>query len=926
MAREVNEQEYRLIDRVTAGFNTIAAGLGKLKTGMTELNQTAELASKGLGLVVGAARGLGDQVKGVADYETAMTRIIERTQATREEQDLLAQAVQNAQRELGVTAAVSADALLRMVKDGFSAREAADALGTSLAYAKAEGVDAAQAIDGLGGILDSFNEKPQIIGQLADQLTAASRAAGTSTEALAEGLSRVGLAADESNVSIDQTLAYLSLLAKRNIEGSAAARQLVSIMGDFRDPASAAGKALDDLGLSGQNFDQVIRTLAGNSDQAAKVLQTLGDRPRAALQALLADGGGALRELNQIIDNSEGSAKRAADALKGTFNDSWDRVIASVDRAKIALATPILKPLADGLQQLADKLNEAAESGAFDQIGKKLGEFVSNAVPQIVDFLSKFDFEKAVTNISGFVDRATILFNELSSTVKIVSGTIGTVFDTVKAGAAVVVESFAGVANDVAELATQFGIPAEELAVLFDDVAKGARGLSDEALLSLQQRFGLTAEQARQLQAEAKGVADALPGIGNAAKATAADMETFSQGALKLADRLAKITVGQSGVKALADAARKLGLVFKEIPEPAKILEGSFTSLEDALQSQIGVLRDAQLAYQKAFAAGTGGADAAWEAVKRAGSSVADLRRQLDAARSTTVGLTDAFKELGFQSQAALQETAQKGAAAFDAIAAAAKRGEAAQSDVARAFEEYARRLAATGELADETTRAQIARQIELKGRIAGVSEELIRASTEGLRAGSDIASAGDDAARSWATVKSEAKESARSFRDAAASAEESGRRAAEAAERTTAAMQAQRSIQIELNDGWREAAKEIGVNVEAYDRLVKNAEMATDRLLSLSRRRKAAQDEETKAAKEAAQATEPTPQQPQAAGAAGGLGNGPRPAGTQANSGTQPAQAAGSITQIFQIQGTWSADDVDKLAALLDRKARLAR
>ena len=79
-------------------------------------------------------------------------------------------------------------------------------------------------------------------------------------------------------------------------------------MGDFRDPASAAGKALDDLGLSGQNFDQIITTLAGNSEQAARVLQTLGDRPRAALQALLADGGGALRELNAIIDNSEGSA------------------------------------------------------------------------------------------------------------------------------------------------------------------------------------------------------------------------------------------------------------------------------------------------------------------------------------------------------------------------------------------------------------------------------------------------------------------------------------------------------------------------------------------------------------------------------------------------------------------------------------------
>jgi TP901 family phage tail tape measure protein len=621
MAREVNEQEYRLIDRVTAGFNTIAAGLGKLKTGMTELNQTAELASKGLGLVVGAARGLGDQVKSVADYETAMTRIIERTQATREEQDLLAQAVQNAQRELGVTAAVSADALLRMVKDGFSAREAADALGTSLAFAKAEGVDAAQAIDGLGGILDSFNEKPQIIGQLADQLTAASRAAGTSTEALTDGLSRVGLAADESNVSIDQTLAYLSLLAKRNIEGTAAARQLVSIMGDFRDPASAAGKALDDLGLSGLNFDQIITALASNSDQAAKVLQTLGDRPRAALQALLADGGGALRELNAIIDNSEGSAKRAADALKGTFNDSLDRVIASVDRAKIALGAPILQPLADGLQQLADKLNEAAASGAFDQIGKKLGEFVANAVPQIVDFLSKFDFEKAVTNISGFVDRATILFNELSNTVKIVSGTIGTVFDTVKAGAAVVVESFAGVANDVTELAVQLGVPAENLAQLFDDVATGARGLSDEALLSLQRRFGLTAEQAnrlgkeidqaagkaRQARADLRALADALPA--NDVGATAERWNKFGDAVAGVSGpaKQAKDDLGQlnQAVDEAAVHAERLKIAFYLAAQSVLFKEGKegtaeFRALSAEIAKSEARIRELTAAQQKA--------------------------------------------------------------------------------------------------------------------------------------------------------------------------------------------------------------------------------------------------------------------------------------------------------------------------------------
>lgn len=60
---------------------------------------------------------------------------------------------------------------------------------------------------------------------------------------------------------------------------------------------------------------------------------------------------------------------------------------------------------------------------------------------------------------------------------------------------------------------------------------------------------------------------------------------------------------------------------------------------------------------------------------------------------------------------------------------------------------------------------------------------------------------------------------------------------------------------------------------------------------------------------------------------AAGGLGNGPRPTGAQTNGGgTQQPVQSGGITQIFQIQGAWSQDNVNELAALLERRARLAR
>ena len=921
MAREVNEQEYRLIDRVTAGFNTIAAGLGRLKTGMTELNQTAELASKGLGLVVGAAQKIGDQIKGAADFESALAALRAVTAASAEDMAKLEAAAVNASKRTSFSALEAAQGLTELARAGLDATEAIDVLNPALNLAQGNSIAVSQSAELLTTTIKQFGQEMDQAARFADVLQATADGTSTSVEQIGNAMSYAAPLARQLGLSVEETSAIIGALADQGFRGERAGTALRNVFSSLLDPSSKFGEALRDLGIQSTDFSTVIQQLAAKGDGAKNALLALDAEARPAILSLVQGGGTAVADLTAKLKEAGGSAERTAQIMGDTFNGALSRFTNAFENARNALAAPILKPLADGLQQLADKLNEAAESGAFDQIGKKLGEFVSNAVPQIVDFISKFDFESAAKNVADFVSASIVLLDALAGAAKLTASAIGAVHDS-----AVALGEYDARVRGIAAATEAAGIPVGTMVQLLNDLGAGASDLANAPLADLQQRLGLTAEQARQLQADARAVADALPAIGTSAKSTAADLESFGQGALKLAERLAKITIGQAGVKALADAAGKLGAALGKVSEPAKLAEASVVSLQGALDAQIGTLRDAQLAYQKAFAAGTGGADAAWEAVKRAGSSVADLRRQLDAARSTTVGLTDAFKELGFQSQAALQETAQKGSAAFDAIAAAARRGEAAQSDVTRAFEEYARRLAATGELADESTRAQIARQIELKGRIAGVSEELIRASTEGLRAGSDIASAGDDAARSWTAVKTEAKESARSFREAAASAEESGRRAAEAAERTTAAMQAQRSIQIELNDGWREAAREIGVNVEAYDRLVENARIATDRLLSLSQRRRAAQEAEAKAAKEAAQATEPAPQQPQTAGAAGGLGNGPRPTGTQANSGTQPAQAAGSITQIFQIQGTWSADDVDKLAALLDRKARLAR
>jgi len=564
MAREVNEQEFRLIDRVSSGLQTIAGGIGRLRTGLTELNQGAELAAKGIGLVRSAAESIGGAVQGVADYQTAMARVNQITQATAEEQKALAAAVQSAQVELGVSAEVSANALLKLARDGASATEAVNALGGVLAYAKANAQDAGAATEQLGGILDSFGERPAIIGKLADALTATAVASGTTSEALAKGLQGIGLAADEAGLSVNQTVALLGLLAKRNIEGTGATKQLVTILGQFRDPASVAGKALDDLGLSGKTFTEVLAKLSTDSTAATAVLNTLGNKPRAALQALLADGGGALKELNKIIGQSEGSAKKAADALGKTFEEGLNKASAAFQGLKIAALEPILEPLTNGLIALATRLNQVAQSPEFANLANQFAQFVTKSTESLTKFIGDINFEQAAAKIAGFTQSAVENFGAIVKAANLVAGALNFVAEkTVAAGEAIgntagaifgplqiALEKAGGAVSDVStrfdELKTAAAAPRKNLSELVNQTLGVKKGLDD-----VSKSARVSAEELRALALAA--LPAPIRAIAEAATAAAADL-----------DKIAPSTnAATDSTKSLTGSAYELSLAFE---------------------------------------------------------------------------------------------------------------------------------------------------------------------------------------------------------------------------------------------------------------------------------------------------------------------------------------------------------------------------
>lgn len=403
-----------LIDGVTRTLGQIREGVAGVGASLTKLNQGAELAAKGFAALGSVASGIGDSVSAVADLELALARVSDITQATTAEQAALQQAVSDAATQVGVTADQAANALLLMAEDGFSASEAVGSLNAVLSFAKANAQDAATATQALGGVLDTFGEKPQIIAQLADQLTAASRAAGVGTTTLQQGLAAIGVQAEQAGLGVSDAIAALAALASRGIEGTQAAKQLGTVLTQLNDPASKAGKALDDAGLAGKSFGEIVAVLSKDSTKAAAVLESLGDRPRAALKVLLAEGGGALRDFGLIVDEAAGASERAAAAIDETFKGAVSRLQASIANLRNEFLSPILQPLADEAVALAEKLNALGDSPQFARIRDQFQELATSAIRSVGDLIEQADLEAWAGNVAEFGTEAKLVFDDVA--------------------------------------------------------------------------------------------------------------------------------------------------------------------------------------------------------------------------------------------------------------------------------------------------------------------------------------------------------------------------------------------------------------------------------------------------------------------------------------------------------------------------------
>jgi TP901 family phage tail tape measure protein len=664
--REAAERQAKAFE--TLGKNVTAAR-GRLNEILTSFTKVTAAAAAGAAALAayGAGRFFKSALDEAVEFEHTINAVAAAAGGSADDIKRLSQAAEEAGKGLGFTGQEGAKALEALARAGLDVNESIGALPATLALARAGNLDVAESANRLADTLDQFNLSGEQAGATADKIAKAARESGTSVAQLTDALGTASPTARGAGASFETTAAALGLLAEKGIEGGKAGAALAQIFSQLQDPASAFSKALDAAGIKSRDFTTVIEALARGGKGTQEAIQALGTRGTAALQALLAEGGGALRKLSQDLQSAQGFAAKLAAEFSDDVAVAFLELNRAYEAARKSFLEPLLKPLAEELTALAGQIDAFAKSPEFEELKQSFLGLFTEASGALKRFIQEFDFQEAVASIRKFVDGVRNDFaqirtdaQELATGLKAAGLAIQTFFNAVQTGVFGVATAMAKTAqiqlellkiadsvdktiNPVRKLGEALGIYPDVTAKA-DAAIAGLQGVVDEFAAS-------TATNANETNAAMTALGQAFQQGGDEAKAGAAKVTEAAAetqqavGATDAAAQQSATVLGQIAVS-LNEAISRSVVAAKEfsaamatgVPEAieaAKVKLAETTAEVNKLEASLGAVPPK--------------AEAIAPAVDRAASSVANTRREVEQTSESVGQLSEDFQRYGGQ-------------------------------------------------------------------------------------------------------------------------------------------------------------------------------------------------------------------------------------------------------------------------------------
>ncbi|MFD0405024.1 phage tail tape measure protein [Kitasatospora sp. NPDC127116] len=541
-----------------------------------------------------------------AKFEKAMSGVEAVADATEQQMGRLREAALIAGRDTAYSASQAASAEAELAKAGVSVDDIlSGALKGSLALAAAGQLDLAESATISAQAMNTFKLRGSDVSHIADVLAAGANKSAADVHGLGESLRMGGLLAQQTGLSLEDTVGVLSAFADRALIGSDAGTSLKTMLQRLVPQSDEAKGIMDQLGFSaydaGGSFVGLTK-LAGNLKSS---FSNLTPEARNAAMATIF-GSDSVRAATILYEL--GSA--GVDRYRNAVNDQG---------AATRMAGTQMNNLAGDIEQLSGSLEVALINGGTAATGvlRDMVQWVTHLV-------------NAWSSLPSWLQTSTIALFGIGGALALLAGGIGLILPKVVAFQA----SLATLAETMPVLAGAAG--------RFTGFMLGPWGIALGVASAALAVFGLSTVDVKQ---EVQGLTEAVKADSNAIGANvrawlAHKLET--DGVLKAAKALGISTADVTdAILGNSDAVSRVNGVLETYLRQVDGVEGAATDAGHGEAEWTKSLRSVEGAMKGLSPEITGAVEAAKREAEAAGGASSATKGLGDASRVTAQDLSD---------------------------------------------------------------------------------------------------------------------------------------------------------------------------------------------------------------------------------------------------------------------------------------------
>ena len=306
-------------------------------------------------------------------------------------------------KQYGISTASINEGMQEIIKKGFDSNQTIAAMPSILDATKASGDDFNVVMNASTNILRQFGLDAKDTGRVTDSLTyvANKTSAGFSDMGLA--MEYIGPVAHSIGMSVEETSAAIGLLSDNGISGEKAGTALRGALSKLLKPSKSNAKAMRELGFSVEEFqsgslklpdiiDRIKESTKGwtEAERSSAIARAFGVEAQTGMNALINQGGDALRKLTKETENARGYTKKLSNELSKSSKNGVERFKSSLEVLQINVGQkllPLLTPTVEKVSKFIEWLDKAPEStkrlvlgvGGFLALGYPFLNMIGNA-------------------------------------------------------------------------------------------------------------------------------------------------------------------------------------------------------------------------------------------------------------------------------------------------------------------------------------------------------------------------------------------------------------------------------------------------------------------------------------------------------------------------------------------------------------------